>query len=102
MCDLVKGIHAFVDSIKKRPLSLTEIAAVWRSEYVRPYNRDVLDSLLASSRKALIAVKDNELHTVAKSLLQLKGRNVYWRSEQYSHAAPGLQTLSRFLLWVSV
>ena len=98
MCDLVKGIHAFVNSIKKRRLSPAEIVAAWRSEYVRPYNRDVLDSLLASSRKALTAVKDNELHTVAKSLLQLKGRNVYWDPKRYSHAAPGLQTLSRFLL----
>ena len=73
MYDLVETIHIFVDSIKRRHLSLGEIVVAWRSEYVRPYNVDVLDSLLAGSRKALIAVNDNELHSAAKSLVRLKG-----------------------------
>ena len=100
--DLVETIHRFVDSMKRRRLSPGEIVAEWRSEYVRPYNEDVLDGLLASSRKALIAVKDNELHSAAKSLVQLKGGYNVWIPERYSHVAPRLQTLSKYLLCVDV
>ena len=100
MCDLVETIHTFVNSIKRRRLSLREIVVEWRSEYVRPYNVDVLDGLLASSRKALIAVGDNELHSAAKSLVQLKGGYNVWIPERYSHVAPRLQTLLNYLLCV--
>ena len=100
MYDLVETIHTFVDSIKRRRLSPGEIVVEWRSEYVRPYNVDILDGLLASSRKALIAVKDNELHSAAKSLVQLKGGYNFWLPSRYSHVAPRLQTLSKYLLCV--
>ena len=102
MYHLVETIHTFMDSIKRRRLSPGEIVGAWRSKYVRPYNVDVLGSLLASSRKALIAVKENELHSAAKSLVQLKGGYEGWISERYSHVAPRLQTLSKYLLCVDV
>ena len=101
MYNLIETIHTFVESIKRRRLSPGEIVAAWRSEYVRPYNVDVLDGLLASSRKALIAVKDNELHSAAKSLVQLKGGYDHWMSKRYAHAVPRLQTLCKFLVWVN-
>ena len=102
MYDLVEAIHTFVDSIKRRRLSAGEIVVAWRREYVRPYNVDVLDGLLASSRKALIATKDNELHSAAKCLMQLKGGYDDVYLDHYSHVAPRLQTLSKFLLCVGI
>lgn len=74
---------------------------LWRSEYVRPYNDKLLDSLLASSRKALIAVNDNELHAAAKSLLELKGGYDYWIRSRYAYVVPQLRTLSKYVLWVT-
>ena len=102
MYDLVETIHRFVDSMKRRCLSPGGIVVEWRSEYVRPYNVDVLDGLLASSRKALIAVKDNELHSAAKSLVQLKGGYGGWILKRFSHVVPRLQTLLKYLLYVDV
>ena len=94
------GIHEFLSSMSDR--SSTDVLALWKSKYVRPFDNALLDSLLASSRKALITIKDNELHSAAKSLLQLKGGYSFWRSEQYSHVVPRLQTLLKFLRWVNV
>ena len=100
MSDLVQTIHTFVGSIKKRHSSLADIAAAWRREYVRSYSGNDLDSLLASSRKALIAVNDNELHSAAKALVHLKGGYDGWLSDRYSHVVPRLQTLLKYLLCV--
>ena len=79
----------------------SDVLALWKSEYVRPYDDGLLDSLLASSRKALVAVKDNELHSAAKSLVQLKGGYDFWSVQRYAHIAPRLQTLCKFLVWVN-
>jgi hypothetical protein len=51
---------------------------LWECVYMRPYDDGLLDSLLASSRKALIAVNDNELHSAATLLLEPKGGHGYW------------------------
>ena len=91
-------IHDFLCYMDSRKSS--DVLALWKSEYVRPYDDALLDSLLASSRKALVAVKDNELHSAAKSLVQLKGGYMNWKPKYYAYTAPRLQTLSKFLVWV--
>ena len=95
----VHRIHDFLCSMDSRKSS--DVLALWKSEYVRPYVDTLLDGLLASSRKALVAVKDNELHSAAKSLVQLKGGYGVWIVQHCAHAVPRLQTLCRFLLWVN-
>lgn len=77
---------------------LSEAETLWKREYVRPYDDVLLDSLLASSRKALIAASDNELHSAAMSLLQLKGGFEIWIPPRYAHVVPQLRTLSKFIL----
>ena len=94
----VHKIHDFLCHMDSRKSS--DVLALWKSEYVRPYVDALLDGLLASSRKALVAVKDNELHSAAKCLVQLKGGYDHWMSKRYAHAVPRLQTLSKFLVWV--
>ena len=95
----VHKIHDFLCYMDSRKSS--DVLALWKSEYVRPYDDALLDSLLASSRKALVAVRDNELHSAAKSLVQLKGGYGGWISSRYAHAVPQLQTLCKFLVWVN-
>jgi hypothetical protein len=75
-----------------------EVVMQWKSEYVRPYDDDLLDSLLASSRRALIAVNGNELHATAKSLLELKGGYNVWIESRYAYVVPQLRTLSKYVL----
>jgi hypothetical protein len=74
------------------------VITLWKIEYARPYNGDLLDSLLASSRKALLAINDNELHTAAKSLLELKGGYGSWIPPRYARIVPHLRTLSKYVL----
>ena len=92
-------IHDFLYYMIGRKSS--DVLALWKSEYIRPYDDALLDSLLASSRKALVAVRDNELHSAAKCLVQLKGGYAGWISSRYAHAVPQLQTLCKFLVWVN-
>jgi hypothetical protein len=100
---LAEAIGSIHDSLvymnTKRHLS--GVILQWKSVYVRPYDDDLLDSLLASSRKALIAVNDNELHATAKSLLELKGGYEYWIESRNAYVVPQLRTLSKYVLSVS-
>jgi hypothetical protein len=93
----VQSIHNLLVQMKGHPSAI----ALWRSEYVRPYDDELLDGLLASSQKALIAVKDSELHVAAKSLVEMKSGYGHWISTCYAHVVPQLRTLSRYILWVA-
>jgi hypothetical protein len=97
LTETVKSIHSSLNFIKRHS---SEVITLWRRVYVRPYDVDLLDGLLASSRKALIAVDDNELHCAAKSLLQLQGGYAYWIQSRCAYVVPQLHTLSKFVLWV--
>jgi hypothetical protein len=92
---VVGSIHDSLKSIERHP---SKARTLWRNQYVRPYDGGLLDSLLSSSSRALIAVNDNELHSAAKTLLQLKGGRTGWIQERCAYVAPLLRTLSKFIL----
>jgi hypothetical protein len=95
LSETVGSIYDSLNSIKRHS---SEAVTLWRSEYVRPYDSDLLDGLLVSSRKALIATNDNELHAAAKSLLQLKGGYDIWIKSRCAYVVPPLRTLSKSIL----
>jgi hypothetical protein len=71
----------------------------WRRFYVDNFDRMYLDALLASSRKALFCVEENELNSAAKMLYQLRfARN---QSPERVHLfEQGVQAIARCIVYV--
>jgi hypothetical protein len=72
---------------------------VWRNFYVDKFNRRDLDALLASSRKALFCVEENELNGAAKTLYHLRFARTQSQERAY-HFEQGVQTLARCIVYV--
>ena len=93
---IVQSIYASFASMND--LQLSELMAMWKREYIQPFDGGLFDNLLASSRKALAAVNENELHDAAKSLSKMKNGEGFWEPEVYPVVAPLLHTLAKYLL----
>ena len=93
---IVRSIYASLASMND--LQLSDLLTMWKREYIRPFDGSLFDNLLASSRKALVGVNENELHAAAKTLIQLKNEVGDWIPEYYPYVVPPLQILARYLL----